>query len=481
MSTLGELDKVFRHIDEHFEEHVEETRRLLKQPSISLGDKKTCLPNIEKSGKMLIGYINELEGEARLVPLKEGFPVVYGKIKSNKPNAKTLIVYDLYDVMPVEGEEWKVPPFAAEIVDAEEIGVPKVMGKLIVCRGASNQKGPLMAWISALKSIKEVAGDIPVNLIFVLESEEELGSIHLGSFVDKYSNELKYADGIILPMMIQSEPEHVPIYLGAKGILAIELEVKGGEWGGPAERALYTADGHFVDAPSWHLVHALATLSNQEDEVLIKSFYENVRAMTEQERELFQRVIETFDEEAVRKSLGVKKFKSGSREKQIQEYFLGPTLNISGYQCGYTGAYIKTNFPMDAIAKMDIRLVPNQTPEEILHKLRSHLDKHGFSEVKIHKQASYNWYRTPPSADIVKVLVEATKRMGVDPVVYPSGYWSDPCSIVAKPGNLYDRIISFGLGGSGNYHQANEWVSIEGLRLTEKQFCTFLYEYSKLP
>jgi acetylornithine deacetylase/succinyl-diaminopimelate desuccinylase-like protein len=202
--------------------------------------------------------------------------------------------------------------------------------------------------------------------------------------------------------------------------------------------------------------------------------------LTAEERELLQKLLEAFDEEGLKKSLGIKKFKSGSRAKQLEEYYMGPTLNISGYQCGYTGPYTKTNLPRSASVKMDIRFVPNQASDEILGKLRAHLDNHGFSEVEIHKQAALSWYRTPPTADIVQVIVRGTKAMGIEPIVYPSGFWSDPCSVVAKAGNLYHRVVMFGAGGSGNYHSANEWVSVEGLRLCEKQFGAFLYQYGKV-
>src|SRR5437879_3232322 len=162
--------------------------------------------------------------------------------------------------MPVVDETWITPPFAAEIVEAREAGLPESYGPCLIGRRASNQKGPLMCVVNALKSMKAVEGDIPVNVLFVVEGEEEITSPHMAEFRDRFLEELRLADAAYFPNPYQDERGRSQIHLGTKGLVAFELRVKGGDWGGPAERALFSTDSIWVDAPAWHLVRALDSL-----------------------------------------------------------------------------------------------------------------------------------------------------------------------------------------------------------------------------
>ena len=142
------LEKVYDYIEKHFDEHVENVRRLVRQPSISFTNE-----GVEKCADMLVQAIKDLGGQrAERCDFKDGFPVVYGELMSKNPNAKTIIVYTLYDVMPVDEEGWKVPPFSAEILEGTEIGLPQDYGKVVVGRGARNQKGPIVAFMNSVKA-----------------------------------------------------------------------------------------------------------------------------------------------------------------------------------------------------------------------------------------------------------------------------------------------------------------------------------------
>src|SRR2546426_8565410 len=226
---MASHDRLFEYIDKHFDQHLESIRRLVRQRSISVeGD------GVRDCAEMFRGVIQDLGARrTKLVEFAGGFPVVYGELWSSDPKAKTLIVYCLYDVMPVVDETWITPPFAAEIVEAREAGLPESYGPCLIGRGASNQKGPLMCVINALKSMKAVEGDIPVNVLFVVEGEEEITSPHMAEFRDRFLEELRLADAAYFPNPYQDERGRSQIHLGTKGLVAFELRVKGGDWGGP--------------------------------------------------------------------------------------------------------------------------------------------------------------------------------------------------------------------------------------------------------
>jgi acetylornithine deacetylase/succinyl-diaminopimelate desuccinylase-like protein len=476
---MDNYGKVYRYIDDNFDAHVKATQELLRQPSISLSD-LSVVPEVVKCGEIIVKLIKNLGGDAHLVPFKDGNPVVYGELKSKKGMAKTIIAYSLYDVQPVEGEDWTTPPFAAEIVDAKRINLPTEFGRCIVARGARNQKGPIMGLLNSLASTLAVNGDIPVNIIFVFDGEEELGSPHLPEFVGRYIDKLKRAEAVYYINPSQDEEGRHHIYLGCKGCIALELVVEGGDWGGPKERSLHSSDDLWIDAPAWQLVEALGTLKNRDGRVLIEGFYDKVRPLTEREKDYVEKLKEIFDDEKTKKIKGIKKWKKGLHVRDLLESFVvDPLINIDGIFSGYSGPGIKTTLPQKAVAKMDIRLVPDMDMEDILKKLRSHLDKKGFTNVQIHFQAGYNWCKTSPDTDIVKATIIASKIHGVESYIWPTYHSSIPGIVFAKP-PLGLPVIGAGLGQMGRPHEADEFFTVEGLRLYEKYLVTFLNEYAKL-
>jgi len=476
---VDEIGKIHAHIDNNFQEHLERTRRNLRIPGVSLTEPLYTNEEVFKSANDLLNYIKELGPVEAELAETDGYPVVYGRVNSKNPNAKTVILYSLYDLMPADEPGWKAPPFAAEILDAEEIGLPAFYGKCIVSRGARNQRGPNMGFINALKSIKEVTGDIPVNVIFAVEGEEELASPHLPQFRDRYMDKLKGADGCFYPNPSTDYYGRHHVILGYRGLIALELQVKGGDWGGPAERSLFSAEDHMVDAPAWRLVWALNSLRGPDDKIAIEGFYDDVRPWTEEEREMVEKLKKLFDEEVYKRERGVKKLKRGLPGIKLYEsYLMDPRLNINGYSSGYTGPAIKTSFPDSAKAKIDIRLVPNMLADDILRKLRRHLDKHGFPEVEIKVQASYGWVRTSIKSEIVQAALRAADRHGVESICHPLYFGSTPSVVFGGP-PLNIPCVSAGLGRMGRPHEANEYITVEGLREFEKYVVTFLYEYAK--
>lgn len=472
---MGSYDAVFQHIDTHFAEHLEATRRLIRQPSIShenLG--------VRECADMLLGIIQELgPRRAELVEFEDGYPLVYGEVWSKNPNARTLIVYCLYDVMPVVDEVWVAPPFAAEIVDARTARVPEHFGDCLVARGSSNHKGPLMCVINALKSMQAAEGDIPLNVIFAVEGEEEIASPHMEEFRDRYQEVLRQADAAYFPNPYIDDNGRAQIHLGTKGLMAFELRVKGGDWGGPAERALFSTDSIWVDAPAWHLVWALDSMMDQSGRVQIDGFYDNLRPLTPAEQEQLALLKDEFNEEATKKRLGIRKFRGGCLGSEyFDDFTTGPVFNIDGYRSGYIGPYIKTMFPDSAVAKLDIRLVPDMNKEDIKAKLRRHLDRHGFPHVEVWYQGAYRWSKTDLSASIVQSAISAVRAHGLEPAIWPSAYYCAPVSMFnAPPLNL--PTTDAGIGYMGRWHEANEFFAVDSMRDFEKWIVTFFHEFAE--
>lgn len=475
-----EFADVEAHIDEHFPAHLEATQRFLQQPSISL-----IAPGIDggvrKCAEMLVEILKDAGAQrAEVVDFGRGNPVVFGKLRSKNPRAKTLVAYSLYDVMPVDDEDWASPPFAAEILDAEAIDLPAFYGKCIVARGARNQKGPIMGFVNALRSMLAVRGDIPVNVIFAFDGEEEIGSTNFtGPFREKFMDELKQADAAYYLNPSQNAAGDQVLYLGNRGIAFGELRIRGGEWGGPAKRPLFAPHDLWVDSPAWRLAQALATLKDQEGNVLVEGFYDNIRPISAEDRQLLDALAANFDEEQVKRELAIHRFKRGRSGRELFERFvMMPNINIDGYMCGYTGPYVKTMFPDRAVAKIDIRLVPDQSMEDALAKLRRHFDRHGFPELEISIQGFYNPSKTPLQAPLVQAAIRAAERHGVRTVCWPLYYAGIPMAVFSAP-PLNLPAIGCGLGRMGREHIANEYFTVEGLRLYEKFVVAFLHEFAR--
>jgi acetylornithine deacetylase/succinyl-diaminopimelate desuccinylase-like protein len=215
--------------------------------------------------------------------------------------------------------------------------------------------------------------------------------------------------------------------------------------------------------------------------VQIEGFYDEVQPPTDEDLDLIEKIRLATDVEQLKSKLHIENFKGGAPwETLLRNYYLDPVLNIDGYESGYTDEGVLTNLPHQALAKLDIRLVPNMTVDHVLLCLRRHLDKYGFPEVTLKKMpGGYDWYRTPVSEDIIQAIISATVKHGVKPQLWPAMPWSFPGSVYAKP-PLSLPMGTSGLGRGGWAHSANEYITVEGIRDHEKYTVTLLYEYAKL-
>lgn len=217
-------------IDQNFDAYLEEIRAFLHQPGFSHTGE-----GIRESATMAMEIVRDLGTDDACRVETDGNSVVFGHLRSKRPDAETIILCSLYDVVPVTPGDWVVSPLAAEIIDPEEIGEPSHIGKVVCARGAMNQRGPMMAAILAVRAMKEATGDVPVNVIWAWEGEE-IGSPHLGQFIHAKLGDLATVQGVCAPHMRQDRSGVLQIFRGARSKRDVELRIRSGEWGGTPAR-----------------------------------------------------------------------------------------------------------------------------------------------------------------------------------------------------------------------------------------------------
>jgi acetylornithine deacetylase/succinyl-diaminopimelate desuccinylase-like protein len=454
------LHRVLEDIEGSFDDHLERTRELLRTPSISADGQ-----GIRETAQRLAGWIEELGGSARLVETPM-HPVVLGEIDAGKP--RTLLFYGMYDVQPVVGESWMVDPFGGEIVDLPDVGAS------IVNRGVTNQKGPLASFFNVLHSYQSVTGELPLNVKFLIEGEEELGSRNLPKVVEDHKHELQ-ADACVFPFFSQNADGKVVMYLGVKGILFMEFTCRGGEWGAPQDRAVHGSNAVWFHSPTWKLAHALTSmLTPDQKHILIDGFYDDVASPGAHDEALLLRLAGSFDSVSELEKNDVQRFKYDlDGVDLLKKYLYQPTLNIDGIISGHTEAGTKTIIPHEARAKVDVRMVPNMTPERTIQLIRDHLDRYGYHEVDFSVEDTYTWSKSQVNDPPVRAMIRMYREFGHEPEIWPHLAGSAPFYLFTDV--LGIPVALGGLGHGGRVHSPNEYATVAGIRDHEKSLATFIY------
>ncbi|MDQ3397521.1 MAG: M20/M25/M40 family metallo-hydrolase [Deinococcota bacterium] len=434
-------------------------QRFVKQPSISADG-----TGITEMAALLQEEIRDLSGSSRLFKTN-GHPVVYGEI--NAGAAKTLLVYGMYDVQPVEGESWMVPPFSAEIVDLPDVG------RSVVSRGAYNTKGPLAGFFNALHAAQRT-GPLPINIKFLIEGEEEMQSKHLKDVV-RANHDLLKADYAYFPFYSEDPQGKPMVFLGVKGILFFELVAKGGDHGGPVGRDIHGSNAVWFHNPAWDLIQALSSMmSRDQKHILIDGFYDDVDPPSSEDEALLAALGKTFTAQTELDTQAVKRFKYALEGVPLlKKYLYQPTLNIDGLVSGHYGAGTKTVIPHEARAKMDIRMVPAMQPERVIRLVRDHLDRHGFEHIDMEVNDSYSWAKTPASNPAAQAMIHAMQALGTDPEVWPHLAGSAPFYLFTKELGL--PLAEGGLGHGGRPHSPDEYATVGGMKRFEASVLHFLY------
>ena len=437
--------------------------------------------------------LNSAEGADRMAQLarEAGFQKVTIVQTDGKPGvfatldagaAKTVGLYFMYDVKQFDPAEWTSPPLEARLVDKAGFG------KVIVGRGAVNQKGPEAAFLAALHALRGAGRKPPVNLVLVAEGEEEIGSPHIGQIVHRPEVEeaLRPCVGVFMPSAAQDPDGVVTVSLGAKGVVELELVSSGEKWGRGPSKDIHSSLKAMVDSPAWRLIKALDTLVSDDGNTITIDGYPKPRPLSDQERAMIAEASARRSEEKSKQQLSVKRWIDDLPWVRANERLESqPTVNIEGLVGGYTGPGGKTILPHRAAAKLDLRLVPDMRKDDAVAALKAHLAAHGFGDLEVNVTGGYDPTSTVASTTLIQAQVSVLKRAGIDPVLWPRNAGSYPGYVfTGEPLKLASG--HFGLGHGSGAHAPDEYYviessnpSVQGFDGAVLSFVQYLYELAR--
>jgi acetylornithine deacetylase/succinyl-diaminopimelate desuccinylase-like protein len=448
--------KQFTHIDSNMKSLVSDLQTLIRQPSVSAKNE-----GIEECALLVKKLLHKSGIKSEILQLKKGVaPLVYGEIKSKSNSQKTLLFYNHYDVQPAEPFElWDDPPFSG-----------KVKGNKVFGRGSADDKGELITRIKAVDAFLKTTGDVPCNIKFVIEGEEETGSAHIEEYLKKYQKKFS-CDGVIWEFGYVDSKDRPIVGLGMKGLLFVELSVT------ESIRDAHSSLAVLIKNPAWRLIEALKTIRDENGHILIKDWYNDVTPLSKTDLAIISK--EPFDENSFKKEFGIKSFVGNKRGLEAKKALVGgATCNIAGFVSGYTGEGAKTVLPGTALVKIDFRLVPKMDPKKQVHRLKAHLKSKGFSDVTVkvfHGEAAA---RTNPSDPFVRQVKEAAdesygtsiinvSNAGTGPMFSFVNVLKSPCISVGST-YMFSRI-----------HSPNEFARIDLLQKTTKCICLIMEKFGK--
>jgi len=322
---------------------------------------------------------------------------VFATLDAGAP--RTIGLYFMYDVKQADPAEWSSPPWEAALVDKPGLG------KVLIGRGAVNQKGPEAAFLSALYAIRGAGKKVPVNLVLVAEGEEEIGSPHFQQVVRRpeVTAALKHCSGVFMPSASQDPDGTVTVSLGAKGVVELELVASGEKWGHGPGKDVHSSNRARLDSPTFHLVQALNTLVTPDGDPAIDGFADAARPASAAERAMLDTAAARLNESTAKSLLSAEHWTHDLPWRATLERFLfTPTVNIEGLVAGYTGPGGKTVLPHRAVAKLDLRLVPDMTYAGAVAALKAHLEKRGFGDIEVNPSGGYDPTGTSADAPIIR-------------------------------------------------------------------------------
>lgn len=423
-------------IEENLQNYIDELSQLCKFQSVSA--KNLQLPETAA----FLGELFIKRGFNVKIFSESGSPVVYAERMGRID--KTLLFYNHYDVQPAEPLElWDSDPF--ELVKRD--------GKLFA-RGVSDDKGQIISRLAAIDSLLHEIDLLPCNIKFVIEGEEEVSSKNLKPFVEQNKDLLK-SDACVWEFGGVDDFDQPILYLGLRGICYVELSVT------TANQDVHSGlGGSIFPNAAWRIIWALNSLKDQDENILIHDFYNDVIPPNEKDVELFKQIPNMGA--IYKKRYDIKQFIKGLQDGvdlNVAEAFL-PTCTICGLTSGYQGDGSKTVLPAKASAKIDFRLVPDQTPERVFQLLRDHLDNQGFEDIEVTFLGGEAPARTAPADPFVKMVAEsATSVYGMPMMLVPMVGGSGPNYLFIE--NLNVPIVTAGVSYPGSQnHAPNENIRI---------------------
>jgi acetylornithine deacetylase/succinyl-diaminopimelate desuccinylase-like protein len=449
-SSVAPLDAIQAEIVKRHAEGVARLQEWVRQPSIAAENR-----GMAEGCELMARLAREAGFQQANRVQTDGQPGVFATLDAGA--ARTIGLYFMYDVKQVDPAEWSSPPWEAALVDKPGFG------KVLIGRGAVNQKGPEAAFLAALHAIHGAGRKCPVNLVLVAEGEEEIGSPHFHQVVRRpeVSAALRRCRGVFMPAASQDPDGTVTVSLGAKGVVELELVASGEKWGRGPRKDVHSSNRARLDSPAFHLVQALATLVTADGDPAIDGFADAVRPASAAQRAMLDAAAERLQEPTAKRLLSADRWAHDQPWRASLERFLfTPTVNIEGLVAGYTGPGGKTVLPHRAVAKLDLRLVPDMTYEGAVAALKAHLAKRGFGDVEVNPSGGYDPTSTEPDAPIIRAALAVYRRAHLDPILWPRNAGSYPGHVFTdKPLEL--PAGHFGLGHGSGAHAPDEYFVIE--------------------
>ena len=369
--------------------------RLCRQPSVGAQG-----IGIDEMADLTESLLRDAGFETQRLCAEGAPPAIYGEQRGRSPF--TLLLYNHYDVQPAEPLDlWQSPPFE-----------PTERDGMLYARGISDNKGEIATRLAAIRALRAACGELPVTIRWIVEGEEEVGSPHFAAIAERYTRLLR-ADGCLWEGSGFDVDDRPELVLGCKGMLYVQLEMQG--TGGDAHSGM----APILPSAAWRLTQALATLRSPEGRVRIPGFYDAAKSPTA--TQLAALADQPDMDEQMRETYQVEQFVDGLSGVALRErQAFSPTCNIAGLISGYTGSGVKTVLPARAMAKIDFRLVPEQEPQDILAKLRAHLDAGGYDDVQVSALGGAEPVATPLDNPFVQQVIDVARSFaGQQPSITP--------------------------------------------------------------
>jgi acetylornithine deacetylase/succinyl-diaminopimelate desuccinylase-like protein len=429
-------------IRENRDRHLEELKEILRIPSISTDPERAG--DVKRAAEWIRDRLSKAGCTKVEIHPTKGHPIVYGEWL-RAPGKPTVLVYGHYDVQPVDPVElWKTPPFEPTIADGR-----------IFARGAADDKGQLIIHVNALEAHLRTSGTCPVNMKFLIEGEEEIGSPNLVPFLETHKSELK-CDAVVVSDTAMFAKGVPSICHGLRGLTYFQVDVRG------TDRDLHSGSyGGAVVNPAWALVEMLGKLKDARGKIKIPGFYDKVRKLTAAERKAFKKL--PHSDAKFKKSIGAPDLFGEAGFTTIERIWARPTLEINGIWGGFTGEGAKTVIPAEAHAKFSCRLVPNQTPKEIEKKVLAYMKKIAPKSVKVnvrHLHGGEAWLAETDHPALQAAGRAVKKAFGKAPIFTREG---GSIPVVASFDTMLKvPAVMMGIGlHDDNLHAPNEKIDLD--------------------
>jgi acetylornithine deacetylase/succinyl-diaminopimelate desuccinylase-like protein len=447
----GDLTAVKAAIEKQSPQAVKRLQNWIALPSIAAENR-----NMKEGVQLMIELLKEAGFQTAKVMPTDGQPGVFATLDAGAK--RTVGMYFMYDVKQFDPKEWSSPPLDGAIVDRPPFG------KVMIGRGAINQKGPEATFLAALHALKEAGRKPPVNIVLVAEGEEEIASPHFRQVVHQPEvlAQLAKCHEVFMPFASQSPQGDVQVALGAKGAVEVELLCSTERWGRGAKDDIHSSYKAALDSAVWRMVKALSTLVSEDgNDPAIDGWFENVKPLSARQKELIAEHVASTNEADVKKLLGVQHWVHDlSYREALERLASQPTVNIEGMYAGYTGPGGKTILPSKATVKLDLRLVPDQTAAEAERKLRAHLDKRGYGDIEVKVTGGYDPTQTDENSSLIKASIAVYKHEDMAVSLSPRLAGSWPGFIFTGP-PVSLPAGHFGTGHGSRAHAPDEYYVIE--------------------